>query len=148
MKDINSTIKKLQNLFDSQKTAVLSTLMDVQPYLSLMAFAVTDDLKQIIFMTNKNTQKYKNLKSNKKIAMLIDDRTNNISDVKDATAVTAIGEARELNEDEKNNIFIVFLKKNPHLDKFMSSSDSAVILMDIKKYIIVSEFEKITEFSP
>lgn len=63
-------------LLMSQHLTVLATYYNGQPYNNLVAFAVTEDLKHIFFVTSKNTRKYDNIRENKKVAMLIDSRKN------------------------------------------------------------------------
>jgi hypothetical protein len=57
-------LNRIKNLFDSQSLAVLATQSNAQPYASLVAFAATEDLKQIIFLTPNTTRKYANIESN------------------------------------------------------------------------------------
>ena len=70
----------IRGLFASQPLAVLATMMSGQPYTNLVAFCETDDLKCLLFATNRSTRKYDNLVENPQIAMLIDSRANQESD--------------------------------------------------------------------
>jgi len=45
-------------LFTSQKLAVLSTQHQGQPHASLIAFAASDDLKELFFATRRATLKF------------------------------------------------------------------------------------------
>ena len=85
-------------MFRSQRYAVLATDDHGQPFTSLMAFAATEDLRQIVILTERARRKFSNLKANCRVALLIDDRKNKGTDAKDSVAVTAIGEAREAGE--------------------------------------------------
>ena len=86
----------IQSLFLSRRLAVLATQREEKPYASLVAFAATDDLKTIIFATTRSTRKFGYLSSNPAVALLIDDRTNEASDFRNAMAVTATGKAKEV----------------------------------------------------
>ena len=92
----------LKQLFISQPLAVLATQSEGQPYSNLVAFAETDDLKHLIFITNRNTKKYANVMLNQQVAILIDSRTNKKSDFETAVAVTAIGKADEATGKERD----------------------------------------------
>ncbi|MCK7582467.1 MAG: pyridoxamine 5'-phosphate oxidase family protein [Chromatiales bacterium] len=81
----------IQTLLDSQIQAVLATQHQRQPYTSLMAFAVTPDLRQIVFATYRATQKYANLLANPRASLLIDNRCNNATDYRNAVAISAQG---------------------------------------------------------
>jgi len=65
---------------DSQLFAVLATQSEGQPYTNLIAFAKTDNLRSLIFVTSRNTRKYANTLASKRVAVLIDSRTNRSSD--------------------------------------------------------------------
>src|SRR4030043_991243 len=95
MKNSSQIKNLLQELFAYQKLAVLATYGGGRPYINLVAFAATDDLKHLLFTTNRNTRKYRNLKENPQVAVLVDNRANKLSDFHKATAVTAIGKAKE-----------------------------------------------------
>jgi hypothetical protein len=70
----------LRALLESQRFAVLATDDHGQPFASLMAFAATEDLRHMVILTERTTRKYANLRSNPRVALLIDDRENKGSD--------------------------------------------------------------------
>ena len=73
-------------MFRSQRYAVLATDDHGQPFTSLMAFAATEDLRQIVILTERARRKFSNLKANCRVALLIDDRKNKGTDEKDSVA--------------------------------------------------------------
>ena len=87
--------KLIKDLANTQYFAVLSSVGEGQPYSNLVSFAITTDLKSLIFVTDRNTRKYRNIKENNKVALIIDNRTNQPSDVTQAIAITVIGNAYE-----------------------------------------------------
>ena len=68
----------VRTLLDSQIQGVLATQHQQQPYTSLMAFAVTPDLRRIVFATARATRKYANLLDNPRASLLIDNRCNEL----------------------------------------------------------------------
>ena len=79
----------LKELFSSQRLATLATQGEGQAYGSLVAFAATSDLKYLLFATTRATRKYANLTEAPRIAMVIDNRTNQESDFHQTIAATA-----------------------------------------------------------
>jgi len=138
MTELSQVTQLLSDLFSSQKLAVISTQGDGQPYSNLVAFAETGDLKQLLFVTNRNTRKYYNIKGDRRAAMMIDSRTNQMSDFQNAIAVTAIGIAMEMLENDRDAASKVFLRKHPHLVDFLNGPDSALISLKIRDYVIAS----------
>ncbi|MBN2463558.1 MAG: pyridoxamine 5'-phosphate oxidase family protein [Dehalococcoidia bacterium] len=118
-----------------QYFAVLNTFGECLPYSNLVSFAVTEDLRSLIFITNRNTRKYRNMQENKNISLLIDNRTNQPSDISQAIAITVIGTAREEKEN-KSNFQAFFLSRHPQLRHFVDNPNNAMILVKVREYII------------
>jgi nitroimidazol reductase NimA-like FMN-containing flavoprotein (pyridoxamine 5'-phosphate oxidase superfamily) len=142
--NISKTIK--DHLFN-QKLCVLATTDDGKPYTNLVAFAMTEDLSKIIYATPKNTRKYKNLLKKAEVSILIDNRTNSEADFDNAYAVTALGNAYELNESEKNEFLAVFIRKHPYLLEFSESEKTAFFVVDVRTYRLVGKFQDVIELS-
>jgi nitroimidazol reductase NimA-like FMN-containing flavoprotein (pyridoxamine 5'-phosphate oxidase superfamily) len=86
--------ERLRVMDRTQRLAVLATVSDGQPYASLVAFAMTPDTTGVVFATPKDTAKYRNLLNNRKVALLIDTRSNTDAAYMKSEAVTVIGTAR------------------------------------------------------
>jgi len=141
MEDLSGLRELLRGLFASQQLAVLATQNEGQPYGNLVAFAATDEFRHLIFVTNRNTRKYTNLTENKKVALLIDSRRNQISDFHTAVAVTAVGTAQEITGNERELLAGVYVAKHPHLGEFINRPDSAVMKVTVSDYIVAG-FDK------
>jgi nitroimidazol reductase NimA-like FMN-containing flavoprotein (pyridoxamine 5'-phosphate oxidase superfamily) len=132
----------LKDLFASQRLAVFATQHDGQPYTNLVAFAETDDLKHLLFVTNRNTHKYANFAADRRVSMLMDSRTNQPSDFQAAVAVTATGIAEEVMGSERDLLTKTYLAKHPHLAGFIDSPDNALIKVKVNDYVI-ARFNKV-----
>jgi len=60
----------LKSILTSQYLAVLNSLSESLPYSNLVSFAATDDLKSLVFITDRNTRKYRNIRENKNINII------------------------------------------------------------------------------
>ena len=144
--DSESKLKReLKKLFTKQKLAVLATHKDGQPYSSLVAFAVTEDLKHIIFATSRSTRKYEHFSSDGRVALLIDNRTNKVADFHRAIAVTAVGTAMEPDENNRQELAQRYLAKHPHLKDFVQSPTCALVQVSVKTYYVVRTFQNVME---
>jgi len=137
----------LAELFDSQRSAVLATQGGGQPYCSLMAFAATGDLRDLLFATLRATRKYAHLAADSRAAMLVDNRTNQPSDTETALAVTATGRAAEVGAPEKDRLLRIFLAKHPHLQGFLALPDCALMRLRVDQYYVVSHFQEVQVWS-
>jgi heme iron utilization protein len=138
----------LQELFAAQRSAVLATTENGQPYLSLMAFATTSDLQYLLVATYRATRKFRNIEADPQVALLVDNRTNQPADTEQAMAVTVLGAAKEVGATEKNRFLRIYLAKHPHLEKFVSSPECALIKVKVERYLVVSNFQDIREMIP
>ena len=138
--------KLLQKLFSGQLLAVLSTQSQSGPYGNLVAFAVTEDLETILFATTRSTRKYGNLMQTPRVAMVMDNRSNNEEDFHEAVAVTATGSVKELDGAEKDKAQRLFLSKHPYLTDFVHAPTCALLKVEVETYYIVQQFQKVMEF--
>ena len=136
---------KLKNLFDSQKLGVLATQQKKNPYTSLVAFACSDDMKQIVFATSKATRKFANIISNPSVSFFIDNRSNRAIDFRKAIGVTALGAVRQITKNKNSKLIKLYLSKNPQLDSFIASRSCAFLCIDVKSFYIVERFQNVTE---
>jgi nitroimidazol reductase NimA-like FMN-containing flavoprotein (pyridoxamine 5'-phosphate oxidase superfamily) len=141
----NSDLTQLRGLFASQPLAVLSTDGNGHPYASLVAFAVSDDLRRLFFATSRDTRKFANLQSNSQVALLVDNRSNSVADFTRAVAVTVLGSCRELSGTERSDAERLYLEKHPHLEEFVSSPGCALIHVTVRSFYLVSCFRNVTE---
>jgi heme iron utilization protein len=135
----------IRTLFRTQKLAVLSTHSSGQPYASLVAFVVSEDLKHLYFATARTTRKFQNLDADPRVAMLMDSRSNLESDIHGAVAVTATGTACEIAGREKDEGVRLYLTKHPYLQDFVQAESCALIRMSVQTYYLVSRFQQVME---
>jgi heme iron utilization protein len=136
----------LRDLFRSQRYAVLATDDRGQPFASLMAFAATEDLGQLVVLTERATRKFANLKANCRVALLIDDRENKGSDTEDSVAVTALGLAEVVEPAAAAPPLERSLPRHPYLTAFAAAPSCAAIRVNISSYQLVSRFQKVLEW--
>jgi nitroimidazol reductase NimA-like FMN-containing flavoprotein (pyridoxamine 5'-phosphate oxidase superfamily) len=136
---------RLHRLFEQQKLGVLSTHNRGEPYASLVAFAATDDLKQLVFATPRATRKFSNMTADARAAMLVDSRSNRTVDFRRSMAATAIGSVREIRKAGNSRLLRLYLEKHPHLRDFVHSPSCAVLRLDVRSYYAVDRFQHVME---
>jgi hypothetical protein len=137
----------LKDVLTTQRFCVLATQGQGQPYGSLVAFAETDDLRQMVFATSRETRKFANLLSEPRVALVIDSRSNSDTDLKDAVAITALGPAHEATGHERERLAGVYLGKHPTLAGFIGSPEAAICSVAVEEYI-VARFREVTRLRP
>ena len=147
MKNPSRLKKLLKDLFSSQPLAVLATQGNGQPYGNLVAFAATEDLEGLLFVTARGTRKFANITMDPRVAMVMDSRTNQKADFQRAVAVTATGIVEEVENMERDHLLKLYLLKHPHLKKFVKSPNSALLRVKVDTYYVVKRFQNVIVLS-
>jgi len=138
--------KHLRDLFATQSLAVLATQSEAQPYTSLVAFVATEDLRHFYFVTPKTTRKFANLTADGRVAILVNNSTNQSSDFHQAISVTAVGDAEEITGADREQQLLHYLAKHPYLEEFAKSPTCALVRVTIRSYYQVKNFQKVLEY--
>jgi len=139
-------LESIESLLRSQHLGVLATQGNEYPYCTLVAYAISEDLREIIFATLRDTRKYRNIKKTPSVSLLIDSRTNQVNDFKDVEALTAVGSAEEISDELKSGYLRGYLEKHPSLEGFAKAPDCALMNIQVTKYILVQHFQYVTEY--
>ena len=146
MNDTAESSDILQELCTGQPLAVLATDAGSGPYASLVAVTVTTDLHWLYFATLRATRKWANLTGNRHVSLLIDNRSNQVTDFSRAAAATILGSAEELSGAELETGLAIFLRRHPHLAEFTASPSCALFRVRIASIYLVTRFQNVMEF--
>lgn len=135
----------LTRLMDSQNLAVLATHNQGQPYTSLVAFAGSEDMKILYFVTGRATRKFKNITDDPRASMMIDNRSNAPSDIAEAMAVTATGKVEIVSDNELATIESYYTDKHPHLADFVKAPSTQLLRLNVDCYYVVTRFQNVVE---
>ncbi len=106
----------------------------------------SDDLRGILFATSRDTRKYRYLQENSRVALLLDNRANDVEDFREAMAVTVLGSAAEVVAADRGQYLSLYAEKLPGLADFVASPSSALFRVTVSSYSLVEEFEKVSEY--
>jgi nitroimidazol reductase NimA-like FMN-containing flavoprotein (pyridoxamine 5'-phosphate oxidase superfamily) len=138
-------LKRLKVFNTNQYFGVLATNDGGQPYTSLISFAITPDLKKVIFATPMETRKFKNILSKNNVSILIDNRSDTRKNLMATEAITVIGKARHVPRGKtRNELAAIFLKKHPDLGEFIQSDTTALMVIKAAWCIHVGKFQTIS----
>ena len=143
---MDGSISKVRKLMAEQRFGVLCTAQpDGQPYTSLVAVVAGEDLGQVAFATLRATRKFENISSEPRVALLLDDRANQPSDLLQAATVTVLGRTRELEGSDRDHWTMALLSKHATLGDFLRSPDCAVVVIEVDRLLLVTEFQRVIE---
>jgi len=134
---------RLRKLLEDQPLGVLAASGSEAPHASLVAFAATEDLREIVFATSRATRKFECLRQNPNAALLVDDRSNDVRDFRDASAATAHGVAAEVDSGRLEELRELYLSKHPYLDDFVRAPSCALMSIAVETYDLVGNFQEV-----
>ena len=146
MENINELSDLIKRILASQRFAVLVTQSEGQPYGNLIAFAEADNLRNLLFVTGRDTRKYSNILVSKKVALLIDSRTNQELDLINAVAITAMGTIHEVNSVNDEHHSVIYFSKHPQLKDFLYKPSNALMRVSVTDYVVAT-FESVRHLS-
>ena len=138
MENFEELSNLIKGVLASQRFAVLATQSEGQPYGNLIAFAEAEDLRSLLFVTSRDTRKYSNTLVNKKVAVLIDNRTNQALDLNNAVAITALGTIEEASTTNKEYLSGIYLTKHPRLRDFLHRPSNALMKVSVTNYVVAT----------
>ena len=120
-----SVFDRLAVISEKQRHAVLATDDKGQPYRSLITFTLTPDRRSLIFATPRNSTKYRNIRNNRRVSVLIDTRSNTDRSYMHAEPVTVQGIARSVRNGRKRDALCrLFVRKHPRLAGFVRAEST------------------------
>jgi heme iron utilization protein len=137
----------ITSLLQNQRSGVLATYGDGYPYTSLISMIISDDYKILYFPTSRLSRKYINLQHESRVSILVDDRKNREQDIQEASALTILGYAKEVLAEQREVLVRFFLNRHPALSEFLAHPKTALIQVTIEKFILVSRFQDVTEYT-
>ena len=140
---------RIRRLVESQPFAVLCTQGEGQPYGSLVAYAVTEDLGHAVFATPKATRKFRLLSQCDHVALVIDNRPEFPDQLMAVEAVTATGRALMVEAgDEFERWARLLTGRHAYLTKFVQSASCGLFRIRIVRYLHVSRFQEVRQWVP
>ncbi|MFW6457728.1 MAG: pyridoxamine 5'-phosphate oxidase family protein [Planctomycetota bacterium] len=134
-------VKLVKDLVDAQKRGVLATAGEEGAYASLMAYVALKGGQEIAFATEHDTQKYRNLRRDQDVAMLIDNRDDEDTAPGDIMTVTAIGRVRLAASDRSRRLRGELAERHPRLESFLMQNSCEVFVLGVRAYRVVGRFQ-------
>jgi nitroimidazol reductase NimA-like FMN-containing flavoprotein (pyridoxamine 5'-phosphate oxidase superfamily) len=143
-------LEEMKAMVKERDMCVLATVSGDSPHCSLMTYVCDDECRKIYMVTQKNTQKYRNLIENPSVSLLIDSREEHAgSSRQDAKAMTISGTFKTIeNESEKKQAGNRLLERHPQLKVFFNDPDAEVFCVSVSSFLLLdglkdAYFEKV-----
>jgi nitroimidazol reductase NimA-like FMN-containing flavoprotein (pyridoxamine 5'-phosphate oxidase superfamily) len=120
----------IKDLIQGNDVCVLATVSGRDPHCSLMSYAASDDCREIYMVTQKGTKKYRNLKENPSVSLLVDSRRTASRDRAKALTITGIMAGVE-DAGRKEQLRTHLLARHPDLKEFFDQPDAEVLVVKV-----------------
>ncbi|MFO7875331.1 MAG: pyridoxamine 5'-phosphate oxidase family protein [Desulfovermiculus sp.] len=141
----SAEIDHVRELLETQFLGVMATSGLEGPHASLVAFASSMDSRTLVLATPITTRKYANILKEPRVALLVDNRSNQYSDCHAAAALTAYGQAHVLPPGQARELMDLYLHKHPHLVDFVRAPSCALVSISVARYSLVTSFQQVSE---
>ena len=131
--------EKVRALIREQGSCVLATASGNRPHCSLMAYAANPSCDEIYLMTLKDSRKYRNMRKNPAVSLLIDNRQDTSpSDHIETIALTLSGRFQQIKEDtERKHILGELSRKHPGLAYFFENPAGEPVRIIIESILLL-----------
>lgn len=140
-------LKEIQRMLAELKFGVLATRAPEYPHCSLVGFGANEQATEIYVATLRDTRKFANMKADPGVSILMDSSRNQAQDLKDAKALSAMGRAEEATADAYTQGRKCFLRKHPYMEEFLDTPNCALVRIVVSRYILVSRFQNVMEYT-
>ncbi|MBD3320095.1 MAG: hypothetical protein GF350_03280 [Chitinivibrionales bacterium] len=135
--------KLVTDCANEQLFGVLATRCGDCLHTSIVAFAASESLNEIVFATPESSRKYANLTGHPSVSLFIDNRQNDASRLYDITGITIPGTASIVDPERDAVLVQRYIDKHPGLRGFIESRSTKIIRIDVDRYDIVTKFRKV-----
>ncbi len=138
-------LDKIKSLIREKNLCVLATVSDHKPHCSLMLYAANDDCREIYLATSRNTSKYRNLKQNPAVSLLIDTRdTAPGTDHAESKALTISGVFEEIRDSRKiDAVRKRLLEKHPGNESFLQDPELEMVCIRVETFQLLEGLSKV-----
>ncbi|MCY2930219.1 MAG: pyridoxamine 5'-phosphate oxidase family protein [Planctomycetota bacterium] len=140
---MNDALSDIRTVLAQRRFGVLAIHDAGQPHAGLVAFAVSDDLRRIVFCSPRSTRKVANLAADPRSALLVHTAANDEADLASALALTAVGTASPAEPLQQAACRALLLARHPSLADFAAKPDTLVMVLHVKRYDLVRNFQDV-----
>ena len=126
----------MNDLLRSKSTCVLATCAADSPHCSLMAYTVSDDCREVLMATHTGTRKFRNIRGNSAVSLLVDARGEA---ARSATwALTVAGRCTWCTDDDRaRDARARLLAAHPHLETFLAHPEAVILIVRVSSFLLL-----------
>lgn len=136
---------RLGRISRSVSFAVLATVSKAGPHLSLVAMAVTPDQGGVVFATPRKSDKFRNIKADIRVAILLDGGRGKAGSVLGGETIALNGRARVVGKGARRDELAALLEaRHPELGEFLLAPTTALVRIEVEQATHVEGFQRVS----
>lgn len=143
-----SVLADVRRLLRTQRFAVLATSSGAGPHASLIAFASIDEGAGLVFLTPRHSAKYRNLRRNPNVSLVIDERPGSGGRIEGACGMTVTGTVRAVSGAEAGTASAAFLRRHWNFRRYLKEEDMVLLRIEVKQYLHTRSLSSVTPVDP
>ncbi|MFP4236952.1 MAG: pyridoxamine 5'-phosphate oxidase family protein [Desulfonatronovibrio sp.] len=130
-------LEMIKHIIMNNDLAVLATSAENKPYCSLMAYVAGDDGRKIYMLTRKDSRKFRNIKTNPKVCLMVDTRANHNKDRAKVKALTISGTCCPVSASDQSALLDQLLYTHPQLKTLARYRDAVVMEVAAESFLLL-----------
>ena len=126
----------VRRLFAAQPVGILATQSARHPYCNIVAFTPSDGLGALLIATPRFTSTYRNMLKHPDVALMVDNRCAQSPDFTEGIAVTCLGKASTVPEDEFEACSERHFARHTDLREHLDTPDCALVSISVERYVV------------
>ena len=136
------TWQEVERVLADSGLAILATEGANGPACGLLAIALAEEPRCVVFATERDTEKFRNLAQDPRASFLIDDRMSAEGRIAGTTSVRLDGTAAEATGARREELIALLAATHPDLEDFFRADECVVLECGITDCEIVRSFRQ------
>jgi nitroimidazol reductase NimA-like FMN-containing flavoprotein (pyridoxamine 5'-phosphate oxidase superfamily) len=133
-------LERMKSILKQNDMCVLATCRDNKPHCSLMAYITDLECRTIYMVTERNTQKWKNLMYNPRVSLMVDTRIDRGSEAGSGIQALMVDGIHRMVEEapRKQTIIREIIEVHPQVKRLAESGDAEVVAVKIESFLLLN----------
>jgi nitroimidazol reductase NimA-like FMN-containing flavoprotein (pyridoxamine 5'-phosphate oxidase superfamily) len=131
-------LEKMKALLRENSLCVLATCSENMPHCSLMTYITDEQAEAIHTVTLNTSRKYRNIRQNPRVSLLVDTRLKDGSEAGDIKALTISGVSSFVSDETERVAILTRIGQNhPQLRDLVLHPDAEVITIEVECFLLL-----------
>lgn len=133
-------LERMKSILKQNDMCVLATCRDNKPHCSLMAYITDPECRTIYMVTERNTQKWKNLMYNPHVSLMVDTRMDRETEAGPGIQALMVDGIHRMVEEasKKKSIIQEIAEAHPRVKRLAESGNAELVAVKIDSFLLLN----------